>query len=287
MLYVIRRFGVVLLTGVLLCGAVDDVLAQRSGQTRDELEGVGIDRQVGEAVPGDLVFTDANGDRVHLRRYFDGDTPVVLNLVYHSCPMLCGLMLDGFTRSLQSMEWTPGEEFRVLTVSFNYREGPSVARDRKETYLDRISRADAEKGWHFLTGDEDAVQGLLDAVGFRVRWISEDEEYAHPTAQIFLSGEGTITRYIYGIDIPSGDMRKALVEASNGELGNTVDRAAMYCFQFDPEENTYTADAFNLMKVGGVLTFLLLGGILFVFWRREHRELEKHEQWEEWTPAAS
>lgn len=287
MLYAFRRFGVIVLTGILLCVPVTDAGAQRSGQTRDELEGVGIDRHVGEAIPGDLVFEDANGDRVQLRRYFDGDTPVVLNLVYHSCPMLCGLMLDGFTTSLQSMEWTPGQDFRVLTVSFNHREGSSVAGDRKETYLDRLGRAEAQEGWHFLTGEEEAVQELLSAVGFRVQWMPEEEEYAHPTAQIFLSGEGTITQYIYGLEIPSGDMRKALVEASNGELGNTVDRAAMYCFQFDPEENTYTADAFKLMKVGSAFTLLLLGGILFVFWRREHQHLQKHEQWEEWTPDAS
>jgi protein SCO1/2 len=117
--------------------------------------------------------------------------------------------------------------------------------------------------------------------------VPEKQEYAHPTTQIFLSGDGVVTRYIYGIELPAGDVRKALVEASNGTVGNALDQAAMYCFQFDPEKNTYTADAFNIMKIGSVLTVLILGGVLFVFWRREHEDLEAHEQWDDPTPVAS
>lgn len=266
---------------------VGEVYGQRSDQTRDELEGVGIERQMGSSVPGDLTFRNSKGDRVELRKYFDGETPVILNLVYHRCPMLCGFMLDGFTSSLQSLSWTPGDEFRVLTVSFNHREGPEIAREKKGTYVNRLDRRGAADGWHFLTGSEGAIRRLTEAVGFNVRWVPEKEEYAHPTAQVFLSGEGVVTRYIYGIEVPGGDVRKALVEASNGEVGNAIDQAAMYCFQFDPDKNTYAADAFNLMKIGSVFTVLLLGGLLFVFWRREHEALEEHEQWEDRTPVAS
>lgn len=261
--------------------------AQRSDKTRKELEGVGIQRQMGVSVPHDIEFRDADGERVTLGEYFTGERPIILNLVYHSCPMLCGLMLDGFTSSLQSLEWTPGQEFQVLTVSFNHREGPSLARKKRKTYVQRLDRAGAEDGWHFLTGDEQSIRRLTDAVGFNFRWVPEKEEYAHPTTQIFLSGDGTVTRYIYGIEVPAGDVRKALVEASNGEVGSTIDQAAMYCFQFDPDKNTYTADAFNLMKIGSVFTVLVLGGVLFVFWRREHEALEQHEQWEDPTSDAS
>jgi len=262
------------------------VWAQRSNQTRDELQGVNIERKLGDRVPTDLTFQNEKGASVTLGQYLDGDTPVVLNLVYHSCPMLCGLMLDGFTSSLESLSWTPGEEFRVLTVSFNPREGPEVAREKKETYVQKLGRPSAADGWHFLTGDSTAIRQLTSSVGFNFQWVPEKQEYAHPTAQVFLSGEGTVTRYIYGIQIPSGDMRKALVEASNGSVGNAIDQAAMYCFQFDPEKNTYTADAFNIMKIGSVLTFLVLGGALFVFWRREHKELEREEAWADRVPSA-
>lgn len=282
-----RHFLLVLLLGALLVPVGGEAQAQRSNQSREQMEGVGIDRQLGETVPGDIALRTAEGDEVTLGRYLDGERPIVLNLVYHNCPMLCGLMLDGFTESLRAMDWTPGEEFRVLTVSFNPREGPEIAREKKATYVNRLDRAGAADGWHFLTGSEASIDRLTEAVGYNVRWVAEDEEYAHPTAQVFLSGEGVVTRYIHGIEVPAGDMRKALVEASEGEVGNAIDRAAMYCFQFDPEENTYTADAFNLMKIGSVATVLLLGGVLFVFWRREHEHLAKHEQWEDQRPVAS
>jgi protein SCO1/2 len=276
-----------LLCAFLAFGSVE-AQAQRSGQQREQLKGVGIERQLGESVPTELTFRNASGETVTLERYFDGETPVILNLVYHDCPMLCGLMLDGFTSSLQSLSWTPGDKFRVLTVSFNHREGPEMARRQKEAYVKRLDRAGAADGWHFLTGDEQTIRRLTDAVGFNFRWVEKKQEYAHPTTQIFLSGTGVVTRYIYGIEVPGGDVRKALVEASDGEVGNAIDQAAMYCFQFDPEKNTYTADAFNLMKIGSVFTVLLLGGLLFVFWRREHEKLEQWEtpeQWEEPTAA--
>lgn len=264
-----------------------DAHAQRSNNPREELDGVGIERQLGDSVPGELTFRNAQGDAVTLGQYLDGETPVILNLVYHDCPMLCGLMLDGFTSTLKSLRWTPGNQFRVLTVSFNHREGPEVARRQKEAYVKRLDRNGAADGWHFLTGDKETIAALTRAVGFNFRWVDKKEEYAHPTTQIFLSGTGTVTRYIYGIELPAGDVRKALVEASNGTVGNAIDKAAMYCFQFDPNKNTYTADAFNIMKIGSVLTVLVLGGVLFVFWRREHEELEEHEQWDDQMPVAS
>jgi protein SCO1/2 len=282
------RFWAVLLLGVLIgLGAHAEVWAQRSSQPREELKGVGIERQLGTTVPTDLSFRNAAGERVTLGQYLDGETPVILNLVYHDCPMLCGLMLEGFTSSLKALEWTPGQQFRVLTVSFNPREGPEMARAKKIAYTKRLNRPGVEEGWHFLTGSEASIRRLTDAVGFNVRWVEEKQEYAHPTTQIFLSGDGVVTRYIYGIELPAADVRKALVEASNGTVGNAIDKAAMYCFQFDPEKNTYTADAFNIMKIGSVFTVLVLGGVLFLFWRREHEALEEHEQWEDRTPVAS
>lgn len=261
-------------------GVDQPVQAQRSGQPRSALNNVGIDEALGAVVPGDIPFRTADGTMVRLGDYFDGTTPVLLNLVYHDCPMLCGLMLDGFTSTLRTLAWTPGREFRVLTVSFNPREGPDIARVRKEAYVRRLGRPEAAAGWHFLTGHATAIQRLTMAVGVNVRWVPERQEYAHPTAQIFLSGDGVVTRYIHGIELPAGDVRKALVEAADGAVGTAFDRAVMYCFQFDPEKNTYTANAFNIMKIGGVLTVLLLGGGLLVLWRREHEVLTEEERWE-------
>ncbi|WP_228702777.1 SCO family protein [Salisaeta longa] len=243
---------------------------------KKEFDGVGITRALGSDVPTDLTFQNASGETVTLDRYFDGTTPVILNLVYHNCPMLCGLMLNGVTQTLSKLKWTPGDQFRILTVSFNPRETPAIAQTKRTQYLQRLNRQGAEEGWHFLTGSKASIQALTQAVGFNYKWVPAEKEYAHPTALIFLSGTGTVTRYIYGLELPAGDVRKALVEASNGNVGNPVDQIAMYCFQFDPKANTYTADAFNIMKLGSGVTVLLLGLALFVFWRREKEDLQSY-----------
>jgi protein SCO1/2 len=274
-----RRFLYLALVASLAGSAVlPDAAAQRSGQSRKEFEGVGVERHLGDSVPTDLTFRNADGEPVSLGRYFDGETPVVLNLVYHDCPMLCGLMLSGITTTMQTLSWTPGQEYRVLTVSFNPQETPERARKQKDTYVKRFGRPEAAAGWHFLTGSEASIRALTDAVGFQYRWIADEQEYAHPTTIIFLSGSGTVTRYIYGMELPKGDFRKALVEASNGTVGNPVDQIAMYCFQFDPKKNTYTANAFNIMKLGSAVTVLILGVSLFVLWRRERDDLETSQR---------
>lgn len=270
-----RRF-ILTSCAVVLIGlwSLEPACAQRSGTMDQQFEGVGVTSKLGEVVPTDITFRNAEGQRVTLDRYFDGERPVFLNLVYHECPMLCGLMLDGVTRTLGNMSWTPGDQFEVLTVSFNHRETPDIARPQKDRYVGQLGRPQAAEGWHYLTGDEAAIERLTDAVGFDFRWVAEKSEYAHPTVAIFLSGDGTITRYIYGMEYEPGDVRKALVEASNGNVGNPVDQIAMYCFQFDPNSNSYTADAFNIMKLGGGLTVLILGGVLYAFWRRERKQLD-------------
>ncbi len=247
-------------------------------EKRREFKGVGMDAKHGESIPTDLVFRNAKGEAVTLDRYFDGDTPVILNFVYHDCPMLCGLMLSGATSTLSEMSWTPGDQFRVLTVSFNHRETPEMSRAAKDTYTERLGKEGAADGWHFLTGSEASINALADATGFRFRWVEDQQEYAHPTAYIFLSGSGKITQYIYGMEPKVSDVRKALVEASDGSVGNPLDQVAMYCFQFDPEANTYTADAFNLMRAGSILTVILIAGGLFIFWRRERDSLRDAEE---------
>jgi protein SCO1/2 len=261
------------IVALLLC--VDSVAwGQKSGRERKEFEGVNVTRKHGDTIPLDITFQNAQGEPVALQKYFDGERPVILNLVYHDCPMLCGLMLNGMTKTLSNLSWTPGEEFQVLTVSFNPRETHEMARKKKEIYTKQLGRSGAASGWHWLTGSEASIRALTSAVGFNYRWVADQQEYAHPTVLVFLSGDGTVTRYIYGMEVPAPDARKALVEASNGTVGNPVDQIAMYCFQFDPEANTYTADAFNLMKAGSVLTVLILGAGLFFFWRRERDALE-------------
>lgn len=278
-------FGV--LAALLMGSIVYPADAQRTGQHRAEYEGVGIDRKHGDTVPHDLTFTDHTGAEVELGEYFDGERPVLLNLVYHDCPMLCGLLLNGVTTTMQNLNWTPGEEYTVLTVSFNPRESHKLAAEQRERYLAQLDRPEAAGGWHFLTGDAENIDALTEAVGFNLKWIESKQEFAHPTTYVFLSGDGMVSQYIHGMELPPGDTRKALVEASNGKVGSAVDLVLLYCFQFDPNENTYTADAFNLMKAASVLTVLVLGGMLYVFWRRENEQLNDQLKGQSSVPSTT
>lgn len=279
MLRVTSRFLAVfaLMLGVVLL-ASREARAQRSEQQRPELEGVDFDQKLGEAIPLDLSFTNTEGEAVELEEYFDGERPVALVFAYFDCPMLCPLMLRGFMKTLKGMSWTPGQQFEVLAVDFNHREGPELARREKEKYLKQLGREGAGEGWHFLTGSEASIEQLTDAVGFNFRWVEEKEEYAHPTGVVFLSGEGKISRYLFGIEAPNltpKKMRRALVEALDGKVGNVVGQAVLYCFRYDPDSNSYVAHAFNIMRLGGVLTMILLGTVLFVYWRRELRRTKE------------
>lgn len=237
----------------------------------DELVGVGVDEKLGETLPSDLVFWDEEGEEVDFGSFFDGERPVLLNLVYHDCPMLCGLVVQGLAKALAQMAWVPGREFDVLTISFNAAEGPELASAAKEHALHMLGRPEAAGGWRFLTGPQPSIDRLTKAVGFQYRWVEDQQEFAHPSVLMFLSGRRMLARYIYGIDYEPRDVRTALVEASNGTIGSTIDRVILYCFQYDSDKNSYVPHALNLMKLGGLLTMIALGSMLFVFWRRESR----------------
>ncbi|NNE68894.1 MAG: SCO family protein [Rhodothermales bacterium] len=261
----------------LLFGMSVPALAQPTGSLPPAFDGIGIEERLGEEIPGDLVFRDATGKEVTIGSYFDGETPVMLNFVYHECPMLCSLMLTEFTKTLidlnQDEGWMPGREFDVVTVSFSGTEIPDQAARAKEKHLTQLGVEDAGDGWHFLTGSDENIRLLSEAMGFSFKWIEDSQEYAHPAAVMFLSGAGVITQYIHGMAYDTRMVRLATVEASQGKVGSAADKIFLFCYRYDPEANSYVADAWNLMRGGGLLTLLLLGGTLFLYWRRERRTL--------------
>lgn len=274
MRFVLRHIvavGVVLLAGL----SFGEAVAQRSGELPPEFSGIGVEEHLGETIPTDVTFVDADGQAVTLASYFGREKPVLLTLVYHNCPMLCNLILDFTTEALRDLSWTPGEEFEIVTVSFNAIETAELARQQKAKYVEMLGRPAAARGWHFLTGDEAAINALTEAVGFQYRWDEASQQFAHPAVLIFLSPDGTITRYLNGLNVPSRDVRLALVEASNGEVGTLVDQFFQYCFQYDPEANSYVAHAQNLMRLGGGLAVLVLGLVLVTLWRREVQRLDE------------
>jgi protein SCO1/2 len=234
------------------------------------LNDVGIDQRLDEQVPLDLSFHDEAGRTVPLREYFR-DKPVILALVYYECPMLCTQVLNGLLRSLQNVPLDVGKQFNVVTVSFNPREKPGLAANKKRVYVGLYGRPGASEGWHFLTGDESAIQGLSRAVGFRYAYDSESDQFAHASGIMVLTPQGKISRYFYGIDYPSRDLRLSLVEASANKIGSPVDQVLLYCYRYDPTTGKYGLVIANVLRLGALATTLAVGTFLLVMFRRERQ----------------
>ena len=231
---------------------------------------VGIDQRLNQQLPLDLVFRDEAGRAVPLRTYFRR-RPVILTLVYYECPMLCNQVLNGLVSALRVLKFDAGREFDIVTVSFNPSETPALAAEKKQNYLARYKRPGAAAGWHFLTGEPAAIAELTRVVGFRYAYDPATRQFAHASAIIVLTPDGRIARYFYGIEYAPKDLRLGLVEASQGKIGNLADQVLLYCFHYDPATGKYGAIAMNIMRIGAVLTVLLLGGFMTVMWRRDAR----------------
>ena len=232
------------------------------------LRQVAIEQKLNQQVPLDLVFRDEEGKERKLGEFF-GQKPVILSLVYYDCPMLCTQVLNGLVGSMKALKFNAGREYEVVTVSFDPREGPQLAREKKEGYLRRYGREGAGAGWHFLTGDQASIDALTDAVGFRYAWDEETKQFAHASAIMILTPEGKLSRYFYGIDYAPKDVRLGLVEASNNRIGSPVDQILLYCFHYDPRTGKYGFAIMNTLRAAGVATFLGLGLLIFVLKRRE------------------
>lgn len=262
-----------LLAGAALTALVTatSVAGAQINVTPRELETIGVDEHLGARVPLDARFLDHRGHATTLGRYFDGRRPVVLNLVYHRCTMLCSMVLNGVIRSLKATPWSVGDQYDVVTVSIDPRDRPEVASAKRERVLEAYGRPTAERGWHFLVGAENDSRRVADAVGFRYRFDRASDQYAHPAVTVLLTPDGRVARYLYGIDYPPTDVRVGLLEASEGRQVSTVEKLILYCYHYDPQGKKYALVAMNVMKLGGAATMLGLGGLLTVLWSRERK----------------
>jgi protein SCO1 len=238
------------------------------------LENVGINQHLDAQVPPGLAFVDDTGHPVHLGDYF-GKKPLILNLVYYNCTMLCGEVLAGLTGSMKMVKFDIGNEYEVVTVSFDPKETPAIASAKKKDYVKRYGRVGAENGWHFLTGSADSINALTKAVGFQYQYDPRINQYAHATAIMVLTREGRISRYFYGVDFPPKDLRMGLVEASEGKIGNAVDQVLLYCYHYNPATGKYGAIVTNILRLGAAVTILLLGGLLFILIRLDRAAQRK------------
>jgi len=241
------------------------------------LTNVGIEQHLDGQVPADLAFVDDAGRPVKLGDYF-GKKPLILNLVYYNCTMLCGEALAGLSASMKMIKFDIGNQFDVVTVSFNPKETPEIAAAKKAEYLQRYGRPNAAAGWHFLTGPPESINALTKAVGFQYQYDATKDQYAHATAIMVLTPQGRIARYFYGVDFPPKDLRLGLVEATQGKIGNPVDQVLLYCYHYDPAAGKYGAVVSNMLKVGAGLTIFLLGGMLLILIRLER--VAPHQGWD-------
>ncbi len=238
------------------------------------LQNVGIEQHLDAQVPPDLIFRDDTGKTVKLGDYF-GRKPLILNLVYYNCTMLCGEALAGLASAMRLVKFDVGNEFDVVTVSFDPRETPDMAAAKKADYVKRYGRANAASGWHFLTGPPDSINALTKTVGFQYQYDEKSNQYAHATAIMVLTPQGRISRYFYGVDFPPKDLRMGLVEASQGKIGNAVDAVLLYCYHYDPETGKYGAMVANILRLAAAATILLIGGLIFVLWRLDRSVTKK------------
>lgn len=227
-----------------------------------QIEDVGIVEHRGDAVPRDLVFTDSLGRSMRSGEWFDGKRPVVLVLAYYDCPLLCTLVLNRVQKVLNELNWTAGDEFRIVTVSFDHTNTTQQAREKQAEYLAGYRKEVLETAWPFHTGDVANIRALTKAVGYHYKFLPETSEYSHPAALIFLTPDGAVHNYLEKLDFQAGEVQIALAEAADGKVGTIFDRIKHFCFRYDPKTGQYSADAFAVMRIGASGCAVALGGLI-------------------------
>ncbi|HZS56836.1 MAG TPA: SCO family protein [Bryobacteraceae bacterium] len=262
--------------GLILAGVLP-VSAQyaRPAITR----GVNLEQKLNSPVPLDLVFHDESGQTVPLRTYF-GDKPVVLEMVYFTCPSLCPMSMHESVVSLRRVSLVPGLDYNVVIVSFDPHDTPAMAVQKKAAYEKEFGRAGFNSGFHFLTGTQDSISKLASAIGFGYRYDGPSKQFIHAAGIMVATPDGKMSRYFYGIDYSPTDLRMALSEASKHRISSPVDYVLQFCFHYDPTQGKYTLAILNILKVAGCLTVLLLAGLIYLL-MRNNKTQQQPKVWKE------
>ena len=265
--------GRALSLGLFLLIAAGSAGAQSApdGNLPSPLREVGFEQRLGEDISLDLPFVDSAGNDVLLWDYFGQERPVVLALVYYECPVLCSMILNGLVSSLDILTFNPGVEYEVVVVSFDPGETPALARVKRKNLLDQFGRPGTEDGFHFLTGDQAAIDALTSAIGFSYVYDPDTDQFAHASGITILTPEGQISRYLFGVEYAPKDVRLALVESAQMKIGSAVDQLLLFCYLYDPQTGKYGAATMNLVRLGGGITVLGLVGFIALSRRRDRR----------------
>lgn len=261
-----------LVVGAVLLFATSAAEAQPSGPMPTN---VGFDTRFGQKAPLDARLADEEGREVRLGDHFQGKSPVILVLAYYECPMLCSMVMNGLVTALKKVDLRPGADYEVVVVSIDPLDTPERARAKKAHYVERLERPGAERAMHFLTGPEAEVKRVADGVGFRYEYDPVGKQYAHAGGAILLAPDGTISRYLYGIDFAPRDLTLGLVEAADGKIGGARERLLLLCYRYDPQHGRYGALALGSVRAGGLMTVALLG-ISILAMRRRGRKEDEH-----------
>jgi protein SCO1/2 len=234
--------------------------------------GAGIDEKLGEYIPRDLVLVNERGDSVQLGSLID--RPTVITLVYYSCPSICRPLLNevsGVLGKLLDLNMKPGEDYQVVTISFDEHDGPAGSARLKKEYMSQLPDGFPGDAWTFLTADAATIQRFTQAVGFEFNSVGK--EFVHPATLVMLSPEGKITRYLYGAEYLPLDLKMAIYEASEGRVGPTVARMLKFCFSYDPESRRYVLNITRVVGTGMILTLVGFAIFLGAAGRRRAREI--------------
>ena len=266
----ISGIAALLLSAAASAQTIPDTPAPAVSTLPPVLQNVGFEPQLNAQLPLDLAFRDEVGGNVQLRDYF-GQKPVVLALVYYGCPMLCNQVEQGVVGTLRMLSFNPGRDYQVVFVSFDPRETPDMAAQKKESAMSHFRRPETASGWHFLTGSKESIGALTKAANFRYSFDEKANLFAHASGIMLLTPDGRISRYFYGVEYPSRDVRLGLVDASAGKIGTPVDRALLFCYQYDPATARYSASILAMIRLGGILTVVCLAVAILIFRRRDSK----------------
>ncbi len=252
--------------------------AARGTRAKNLLEGINIEQRVGAMLPVEARFVDEEGHGAPLGSYFGKQRPVVLALVYYECPMLCTLVLNGLVkafRALRSIDFEAGKQFDLVVISIDPRETPELAAAKKQRYLDAYDDPSVAPFWHFLTGDQAAIDAVTEAVGFKYRFDADKKQFAHAAGIMIASPKGQLSRYLLGIEYAPRDMRLALTEASQNKVGSIAEQILLLCYHYDPETGRYTAATMLALRIAGGLTVVGILSLIVILGRRERRSRAK------------
>lgn len=243
----------------------DAMTAEVESQDENLFKSVGLDEKLGQKVPLDVTFKDSSGKSVTLSELVD--RPTLLQLVFYHCPQTCNMMMSSLANALPGVTFTPGQDYRAVTISFDHEDTPQIARDTKANYMNILPSDFPADQWRFLTGDIPAIKAVTEAVGFRFKRVGQ-HNYVHPNVLIVLGEDGKVIRYLYGVDYLPFDVSMALTEAARGTPAVSIKKLVSFCFDYDPEGKKYV---FNTFRVAGIALLLGLGLFFFAVLRKGNK----------------